>query len=312
MAYLSPDVGYQMQIVGHVYVATLAAFTWDWLVSISAEHRMYRKSGFSLPTFAYSLSRIATLGYLVSVVMFEIAPVANCQSLEYSIGVFFEISVPATSYLFFLRVRAVYNRSKVITAIFGCLWIAIKGSSLVMLIGMKGDTLVFLAISYRILSNAMVGDTWRERARSFFKGEGLYGLSKGLLQSGQLYYFVTIGMSITTAAVMLSSGAPDIIRAFLTPPYIALSSALACRVFRTILLGSFDTQDALNTQKIGDIMRSVKTAEYRPEFSFHSETSETQTENMQTSRLGSDLTLKAVDSCVSDKEEPVPRGLDAV
>ena len=123
---------------------------------------------------------------------------------------------------------------------------------------------------------------------------------------------VTIGMSITTAAVMLTSSAPDIIRGFLTPPYIALSSALACRVFRTIILGNFDAHEVLNTQKIGDIMRSVKTAEYKPEFSFRSETSETETESMQTrSRLGSDSTLKAVDSRVSD-EEPVPRGLDAV
>jgi len=51
------------------------------------------------------------------------------------------------------------------------------------------DTLVFLAISYRMVSSAMVASTWRARTRSFFTGEGLYHLSKSLLQSGQAYYW---------------------------------------------------------------------------------------------------------------------------
>jgi hypothetical protein len=50
------------------------------------------------------------------------------------------------------------------------------------------DTLVFLAISYRMVSSAMVSCTWSARARSFFTGEGLHQLSKALLQSGQVYY----------------------------------------------------------------------------------------------------------------------------
>ncbi|KZP04809.1 hypothetical protein FIBSPDRAFT_1054442 [Athelia psychrophila] len=354
MAYLPPDLAYQMQIVGHVYVATLAAFIWDWLVSISAEHRMYRKSGLSLPTFAYTLSRIGTLGYLIAVTMFEIVPIADCQALEYAIGIFFEIAVPATSFLFFLRVRAVYNKSKTVTAVFGFLWIAIKGVSLVMLIGMKGahigdtlqcgqtkvpkysmipivvvsvtDTLVFLAISYRLASNAIVGDTWRQRARSFFTGDGLYGVSKSLLQSGQFYYFLTIGMGITTTAVMLTSSMPDILRAFLTPPYVALSSALACRVFRSLLVGTLESRndlEALNTQKIADIMQGVKTIEYQPEFqrklSFHSEKShETVTDSDESvdsrDRADSDGTLRgdSDDSFVFGKDSHPLGSLDAV
>lgn len=50
------------------------------------------------------------------------------------------------------------------------------------------DTLVFLAISYRILKHTTRGDSWRARAKSFLAGDGLPKLSKALLQGGQLYY----------------------------------------------------------------------------------------------------------------------------
>ena len=50
------------------------------------------------------------------------------------------------------------------------------------------DTLIFLAISYHIISYTIVGDTWSARAKSFFSADGLPKLSKSLLQSGQLYY----------------------------------------------------------------------------------------------------------------------------
>jgi hypothetical protein len=50
------------------------------------------------------------------------------------------------------------------------------------------DTLVFLAISYRMVSVALSDNTWGARAKSFFRGDGLHRLSKALLQSGQAYY----------------------------------------------------------------------------------------------------------------------------
>ena len=50
------------------------------------------------------------------------------------------------------------------------------------------DTLVFVAISLRIVSYTTIGDSWKVRVRSFFVADGLPRLSKALLQSGQLYY----------------------------------------------------------------------------------------------------------------------------
>lgn len=39
-----------------------------------------------------------------------------------------------------------------------------------------------------MVSASMDGDTWHARWRSFTHGEGLYQLSKSILQGGQLYY----------------------------------------------------------------------------------------------------------------------------
>jgi hypothetical protein len=64
------------------------------------------------------------------------------------------------------------------------------------------DTLIFLMISYRVVSISMVSDTWSARAKSFVRGDGLHHLSKALLQSGQAYYlsvFFSLLMSIVVA-----------------------------------------------------------------------------------------------------------------
>ncbi|KAF7977301.1 hypothetical protein HWV62_4277 [Athelia sp. TMB] len=79
--------------------------------------------------------------------------------------------------------------------------------------------------------------SFRTGAKAFFSGNGLYSVSKSLLQSGQAYYFITIGLSLTTIGILLSSGVPAEMHSLLGPSYLALSSAMACRVFRMVILG---------------------------------------------------------------------------
>ena len=67
-------------------------------------------------------SSIGSLGFCTSCAVWAVAPVAHCQALEYVICSFYEISLPATSALFFFRVRTVYNDNKIVTAFFGALW----------------------------------------------------------------------------------------------------------------------------------------------------------------------------------------------
>jgi len=206
--------------------------------------------------------------------------------------IFFVIGGPATSLLFFLRVRAVYNRSRIITAFFGILWLGITGTSILITIGTTdshipytrrcieglapiyttvpiiltavNDTLVFLAISYRMVFSAMVRSTWRARARSFFMGEGLHQLSKALLQSGQVYYFVTIGVAITWTALILSPSIPGQLHPILGSAYFALANAMACRVFRAVLLESIKDPQT-NPTKLGSFHRpNADTRDVKP------------------------------------------------
>ena len=129
------------------------------------------------------------------------------------------------------------------------------------------DTLVFLAISYRMVSIAIVKNTWRARTKSFFTGDGLYYLSKALLQSGQVYYLsvflfasistliwsnlyssVTIGVAIIGSVLIFCGNISVQLRAMLVTPYFTLASAMACRVFRIVIFGVMEgSQDHLES-----------------------------------------------------------------
>lgn len=54
------------------------------------------------------------------------------------------------------------------------------------------DSLVFISISWRLSNGAVVGESWRDRLRAFYGGGALPVLSKGLLQSGQVYYLCAL------------------------------------------------------------------------------------------------------------------------
>lgn len=99
-------------------------------------------------------SRIGSLGFCVTAVVSAgelhaisfpagwltptlVAPVAHCQALQYIIGFFYEVSLPATSLLFFFRVKAVYAHGRVITLFFGALWFAILGLSILPMVAIR-------------------------------------------------------------------------------------------------------------------------------------------------------------------------------
>jgi hypothetical protein len=143
-------------------------------------------------------------------------PFANCNTIIHVLGAFVILVVPSTSSLFFFRVKAFYSHNRVVVAFFGFLWLVLSGlcffipfaaqvthigttgiciitrveryASFPLLARLAFDTLVLLAISVRIVSISIVGDTFGERMRSFVRGDGLPNLSRSLLHGGQLYY----------------------------------------------------------------------------------------------------------------------------
>jgi hypothetical protein len=135
------------------------------------------------------------------------------------------------------------------------------------------DTLVFIAISLRIVSRSLAGDTFGAYMRSFLRGDGLPVLSKSVMQGGQLYYSfvtknffcestffywcfflllfflllsVTIGFNIVVV-ILIFAPVPDTYHSILLPAQFTLNCVMACRVFRGIKLGTIQCVDGSST-----------------------------------------------------------------
>lgn len=152
--------------------------------------------------------------------MLLVAPVHSCETFTVVIVTGYSIAIPASTFLFLLRVRAVFRTEPAIQWLFSFLWLGVLGSALTLPFALHGahigptnycidsgvrsfgsagmvastiyDSLVFLAISWKLSNNAMQGLTFREKANIFFGGKALPALSRGLLQSGQIYYLCVI------------------------------------------------------------------------------------------------------------------------
>jgi hypothetical protein len=214
--------------------------------------------------------------------MLTVAPFVHCNIPLYVTAGGIILGVSSTSALFFIRVKAVYCNHRIITVFFGLLWLMLSGlyfvvpaaakavhigptqiclmirvehyAAIPVLIQVVFDTLVFLAISLRLISFSIVGDTFGARMRSFFRGDGLPSLSRSLLYGGQVYYSSVISslydpstlMFLFSAAIILDIAlvvmillptGPLFYACLLFLSHLALDSAMACRVFRGIKLG---------------------------------------------------------------------------
>ncbi len=125
------------------------------------------------------------------------------------------MALPPNSFLFLVRVRAVFHDSKVVKVVFSVAWVAIVAGAFIQpfcfefarfsltkhcaLSGVRlpcssdaivltvYDTLVLVAISTRLPVHS-VADSWVGRFRMFFGGRGMFRLSRLLLQTGQQYF----------------------------------------------------------------------------------------------------------------------------
>lgn len=151
--------------------------------------------------------------------MSSAAPIPDCGKLQLALGICYCFAVSSASYLFYLRIQAVFHQSTPIKVIFGILWVGVVGGSITVPLATRGahiaptqhcinsevksyastavimtfinDSLVFLAISIKLLP---VGpdEGFMDRMKLFFrasrKGNGLSHISKALFQGGQIYY----------------------------------------------------------------------------------------------------------------------------
>jgi len=269
LAYLPAATANQFEASRYLYVATLGAFLWDWFMSMPEEYRLLAKASRPVPVFVYFLSRISAVLYILTSTLFQAAPIPNCQALQLTLGICYCFAVSSASYLFFLRIQAVFHQNKLVQGIFAILWLGVLGGSITVPLATKGahiaptqycinsevksfastavimstinDSLVFLAISVKLLSSDNVEHSAKDRLKMFFStsgnGNGLSSISSALFQGGQIYYLTTVGMNLLTMIMVLTPSAPPVYRAMFTIPNNALQSVMACRVFRQLRLG---------------------------------------------------------------------------
>ncbi|KAF7360617.1 hypothetical protein MVEN_00793400 [Mycena venus] len=239
-----------------VSAGSTAVLVWDMLNNLADDYSLVFRRKLSLATAAYVASRLGSLIYLLGFTIFATYPIRACSAAFLAFNSFYPVSISATTFLFFSRVRAIYGGERMATIIFGFLWLSVAGSSTTVPIagraanspdtsecilthsspyaGSSGiiltvyDTVIFLAISYRLVSTFAYiepGLTRVEKLRIFFDGSNLPAFSKALLTDGQIYYLITVISNIATIVVMFHGG-------YLIVPNVGLTSIMACRVYR--------------------------------------------------------------------------------
>jgi hypothetical protein len=215
-------------------------------------------------------------------------PLPACNTAYVVFTAFFPIGTSASALLWLFRLRAIYGNDRTVTFIFGFLWLTVVGGSLTIPIGgaittslvnptgclvvrakkydsaagivlTVYDTLVFLAISYRLVSNftKTQHQTPWEQIKALFSGSDLPAFSKTLLTDGQIFYmcvsnlllhiaasipFLLLSARITVmvnivASLIVHFPVGPVYHALLTIPSVTLTSILTCRVYRRTRLG---------------------------------------------------------------------------
>lgn len=144
------------------------------------------------------------------------AQIVHCKRFQKGMGWAYTIAVTSTSLLFTIRVRAIYGGSKSITVFFGLLLLFVIGGCLTTIEGdsvrevgstgycvnhkfesyatssviapLVNDTLVFLAISWRLMRSTPLCDGRKFRIRDVIFGRRMPPFSRALLKDGQIYY----------------------------------------------------------------------------------------------------------------------------
>ncbi|KAJ7647929.1 hypothetical protein FB45DRAFT_211361 [Roridomyces roridus] len=262
---LPPQIVSEIQVSGWVLVASSAVIVWDVLNNLADDYAILFKHKLRLSALAYASTRIASLVYVIGFTIFATHPIPDCNTALLIIESFYPVACFSLSLLFFFRVRAIYGGHQVITAVFGFMCAAVLGGSITVPIGSGAslhpigkvcvitkvlpyvsaagilpvnDTAVFLAISLRLLANSRTKHTRKESVKALFGFQGLSlpAFSRVLFTDGQKYFMVTVVSNLVTLCMLYIPGISPIYHGMLSIPNIALSSIMACRVYRNATL----------------------------------------------------------------------------
>ncbi|TFK37150.1 hypothetical protein BDQ12DRAFT_653026, partial [Crucibulum laeve] len=125
LAFVPPDEAYGTTVAKYILVGTFAVFIWDSLHWLYQDYLLLFKTRIGLSTAIYFLSRICTFGFALTSTLYGTAPLVHCATVQKIINGFILSAIPLTSFLFFLRVHAIFNRNKYVSGAFFILWLGI-------------------------------------------------------------------------------------------------------------------------------------------------------------------------------------------
>ncbi|KAF9257380.1 hypothetical protein L218DRAFT_879655, partial [Marasmius fiardii PR-910] len=280
LAFLDPESANSLEASRYLGVAAFGGYIWDCGINLGNDYRLLFKYPIRYPTIGYYLSRYVSYHsthFQISLfTFFVVGHAPDCRKLQIVQGIFYIISTGCTSFLFLLRVVAVWNWNKWIVATFSLLWLATIGATITVPVGLRAshigttqaclltrvpsyiessaitasinDSAVFLAITYRILMNSLdKGDpsaqfkTFIGNGRSF-----LPTLSKNLLRSGQQYYLVALAGNILYLLMLKLPDIPLFYPAISSFLIITIVNCMACIVYRQIKFGLITVDGTIN------------------------------------------------------------------
>jgi len=187
MAFLPPKLAYESQVALNIVVGTLGVFVWDLLSHMDEDYKILFKHKFTIGTAVYFLSRLTTFLFILASALFRTYPLGNCVRAQTLEMVAFCLSLASTSFLFFLRAAAVYDRNPIFRTFLFTVWLSVLASAILLPVGVRGsnigitqycttgsakgyiaaipitplihDTCVFLAISWRLLQNSYLEES---------------------------------------------------------------------------------------------------------------------------------------------------------
>ncbi|KAJ7883270.1 hypothetical protein B0H13DRAFT_1629112 [Mycena leptocephala] len=267
LAWLPPDIAYQSQIGNYVVVGTLGAFLWDVLSNVNNDYKLVTEHRLGLGTAAYFFSRLSTLFYILMTTLFQTYELKNCTLSAKFNEASFAIVLPANCLLFFLRGRAIFNNNRYLVAFFFLLWLGVVGGGAtiptaltagnvgpteycmniagksyaayaVTIAPLIHDTVIFLAISWRLFGNSHVNHGFTGNIRAFVTGEYLPQFSKAVLKDGQLYYVITVISNAIATILVFNTNLSVTYRTMFSVSNVMVTNAMACHVFRNTKFGT--------------------------------------------------------------------------
>ncbi|KAF7350846.1 hypothetical protein MSAN_01646600 [Mycena sanguinolenta] len=246
----------QIEIAQYVCAGSAAVYVWDILNNVRSDWSLFFKHKSNAVAVAYPMARIGALVFVLGFTVFASHPFTYCNKVLLVINSFLPVTVCGTSSLFLYRVWTVYGGDRIVTLIFGCLWLFAVGSAITIPIGESAERIdgplicvisrveSYIGASAIILTVQKYDHLPRDLVSNDEGGKsdrprGIHSANflRSLYRDGQMNYLIVVLMNIPATLLLYISSVPTVYRGLFVVPNITLTSVMACRIYRDKVLG---------------------------------------------------------------------------